>query len=131
MNKVLKNRYEIIRKIGQGGAGCVYLAYDRHLRQKVAVKMWSYATFGMNSAHSCWGDENSGGLHEVDVLKNMQHKAFPVVYDLFREAEYEFMVMEYVQGINLADFIRDNGPLNQKQALVLMKKLISARLRAF
>ena len=107
LKKVLSNRYELIREIGQGGAGNVYLAYDRHLCHEVAIK-------------KC-GDL----LHEVDVLKQMEHSALPKVYDFFREDGFDYMAMEYVRGTNLADLIRESGPLKEQQVILLMDKLIS------
>lgn len=115
MRKVLVDKYEIIREIGLGGAGRVYLAYDRHLRLEVAVKelAWKAA----KEIGTLW--------HEVDVLKQMEHPALPAVYDFFHDHGCDYMVMEYIRGINLADYVKENGALKQHQAIFLMRKLLS------
>ncbi|MCL2718167.1 MAG: serine/threonine protein kinase [Lachnospiraceae bacterium] len=135
MNKVLINRYELIREVGHGGAGLVYLAYDRHLQHEIAIKKLSFKRA-----------KTAGSLfHEVNMLKQMAHPALPIVYDFFHEDEVEgnfstfdyepneggngykneYMVMEYVRGTNLAEYIKKNGPIMKRQAVMFIEKLLS------
>ena len=115
MKKVLANRYEKISEIGHGGAGYVYLAYDRHLKMEVAVKEIRLASA-----------KAAGSLaHEADMLKRMDHPALPKVSDFFHEDGCDYLAMEYVCGKTLADFVGENGPFTQGQAILAMKKLVS------
>ncbi|MCL2050444.1 MAG: serine/threonine protein kinase [Lachnospiraceae bacterium] len=115
MKKTLVSRYEIISIIGHGVAGSVYLAYDSHLQYEVAIKKLNMAQKSI-----------TGSLRsEVNILKQMEHEALPIVYDFFAEAGSEYMAMEYVRGISLADYVKENGPLGRKKAILLMKKLLS------
>ena len=113
MKKVWINRYEWMRELGHGGAGHVYLAYDRHLNIEVAIKEIRLASA-----------KDSGSLsHEADMLKQMEHPDLPKIYDYFQESGCDYMVMEYVLGKTLADYITENGPFKQGQAILLIKKL--------
>ncbi|MDR2547850.1 MAG: serine/threonine protein kinase [Lachnospiraceae bacterium] len=113
---VLSKRYELIREIGRGGCGHVYLAYDRHLRHQVAIKQIT----GMNT---------EGGTilwHETNVLKRLEHHTLPKVYDFLTDESGQYMVIEYVRGITLADYIKEKGVMSYSEALVLLNKLIEA-----
>ena len=114
--KILIGRYEIIKELGQGGAGQVYLAHDRHLKKAVALKRITRSK-----------SASVGGLwHEANVLKQMEDPALPVVYDFFTNADGDYMVMEYVQGVTLADYVSENGPMTVSAAILLIHKLASA-----
>jgi serine/threonine protein kinase len=63
--------------------------------------------------------------HEVAVLKQMEHLSLPMVYDFFAENGCDSMAVEYIRGTTLADYIAENGPLRQHQAILLMRKLMS------
>jgi len=124
LEKVLSGRYEIIREIGRGGAGCVYLAHDRHLRHEVAVKKWR-CNEKLTERFGCLVGGEKYQIHEVDVLKQMEHPSLPVVYDFFHENGFNYMVLEYIKGVTLADYIKENGTMKQQQAVSFMKKLIA------
>lgn len=115
--RLLQEKYEVQKLLGQGGTGSVYAAYDRHLRQTVAIKQIIRKELAGIKADSLW--------NEVAVLKQMEHPALPKIYDYFNEGEHDYMVLEYIGGITLADYIRENGPLGQRSAVAVMKKLLS------
>lgn len=115
--KLLLDKYEMGKIIGRGGTGNVYEAYDRHLRQVVAVKEIVSGGQDGIKADSLW--------NEAAILKQLDHPALPKIYDYFGEADCVYMVMEYIRGITLAEYIRENGPLGQSSALMLMWRLLS------
>ncbi|MCL2254070.1 MAG: serine/threonine protein kinase [Lachnospiraceae bacterium] len=115
INNLLIGKYEIIREIGRGGAGIVYLAYDRHLRQEVAIKQLSWQM--AKKAGNLW--------HEVHILKDMEHSALPIVFDFFSENKNDYMVMELIKGTTLADYINQNGALKEHEAIFLIRQLFS------
>lgn len=98
-------KYEIIRMLGQGGEGLVYLAYDRSLDRFAAIKK-----VGEDKAQA---DERI--VKEAEFLQKLRHPMLPVVYDLFREDAW-YLVMEYVQGITLRDYIAHNGAADEQKA---------------
>ena len=91
--EVLLNKYEIEKIIGQGGTGNVYRAYDQHLQQTVAIKQIVSSEQEGVKADSLW--------NEVRVLKGLEHRALTQVYDYFHEGEYDYLVLEYIQGMTL------------------------------
>jgi formylglycine-generating enzyme required for sulfatase activity len=94
-NTLLQNRYEIIRPIGQGGMGTVYLAKDQRLGNTVALK------------ESIFNDEKmlAAFEHEARLLAGLRHTALPKVSDHFSEGESKFLVMEYIAGNDLGEIL--------------------------
>jgi formylglycine-generating enzyme required for sulfatase activity len=94
-NTLLQNRYEIIRPIGQGGMGTVYLAKDQRLGNTVALK------------ESIFNDEKmlAAFEHEARLLAGLRHPALPKVSDHFSEGESKFLVMEYIAGNDLGEIL--------------------------
>jgi formylglycine-generating enzyme required for sulfatase activity len=94
-NTLLQNRYEIIRPIGQGGMGTVYLAKDQRLGNTVALK------------ESIFNDEKmlAAFEHEARLLAGLRHPALPKVSDHFSEGESKFLVMDYIAGNDLGEIL--------------------------
>ncbi|MDQ3685807.1 MAG: serine/threonine protein kinase, partial [Acidobacteriota bacterium] len=82
---LLQNRYLVIRAIGQGGMGAVYMAKDQRLHSVVALK----ETF--------FGDERLRRAfeREAELLANLHHPALPNVTDYFSEDAGQFLVMQF------------------------------------
>ncbi len=100
-------KYVLVRLLGRGGEGCVYLARDEDLQRLVAIK----------EIHSAARDTESEKelMREADVLQRLRHPMLPVIYDLLWEDGW-YLVMEYVQGVTLGDYIRRNGCVQEEQA---------------
>lgn len=104
---VLAGKYEIQEILGEGASGVVYLAWDRHLLRQVAIKKQKR-------------NENSDDRsfrQELTMLKELKHPMLPALYDYFWEKGW-YLVMEYVQGISLHNYIDKTGGIEEKQALV-------------
>ncbi|MBI3653268.1 MAG: SUMF1/EgtB/PvdO family nonheme iron enzyme [Acidobacteria bacterium] len=101
-NTLLQNRYQIIRPIGQGGMGTVYLAKDLRLDNTVALK------------ESIFNDEKmlKAFEQEARLLAGLRHSALPKVSDHFTEGESTFLVMDYIAGNDLGEIL-----LKRKQRL--------------
>lgn len=112
-------KYRVIRGIGQGGEGEVYLAEDEDLHRPVAVKR----VYGQREQE---GQEETGGgiLREAEILRQLCHPMLPVLYDLIREADVWYLVMEYIPGITLQESIGKNGPAGEKQAYAWAGQLL-------
>ncbi len=97
-------KYRIVRALGQGGEGGVYLAEDESLGRYVAVK-------------HLWKQEESGERIKAEAafLRDLRHPMLPVVYDLLWEEEW-YLVMEYVEGISLHNYIKKQGSVDEAQA---------------
>lgn len=108
--KILFQKYEIIRTLGQGTEGTVYLAKDLHLDRLAAVKE-SAALVGkpMVSGPREW--------METKLLRELAHPGLPGIYDFFCEDGKRYLVMEYVEGISLRTYLQKNGTVPLRQAL--------------
>ncbi len=107
---VLLERYELCKKIGAGGSGAVYLAWDRHLERFVAVKE------ELRTAETeSFAKDGDFLREEMKMLKALQHPMLPAVYDYFGETE-QYLVMEYIPGESLHNFIEREGAVPEGQA---------------
>jgi len=92
---LIHQRYRIDNELGQGGMGVVYKGFDTALEREIAVKMMTQARLGT---------EGRGRLiQEARAIAKLSH---PNVITVFDTGEYEknpFIVMEYVEGVNLYD----------------------------
>lgn len=123
MIKEIANRYQILSLIGQGGMADVYRAKDKILDRVVAIKV-------LRSKLS----EDPMVLvrfqREASAASRLSH---PNVVDIYDVGEYEgmhYIVMEYVRGRTLKQLIMQRGALNFKEALDIMKQLVSAVVAA-
>jgi serine/threonine protein kinase len=99
LGTLLQNRYEIIKPIGQGGMGAVYLARDQRLSNTVALKETFFSDTTMLAAFE----------REARLLAGLRHTALPKVIDHFADHNGQFLVMEYITGDDLYDLIEENG----------------------
>ncbi|MCM1386716.1 MAG: serine/threonine protein kinase [Bacillus sp. (in: Bacteria)] len=110
-NRVLRGKYELRKKLGEGGSGVVYLAWDRHLERMVAVKE-------EQSLQNMEADKT-----EMEMLKTLKHPMLPAVYDYFEE-ESRYLVMEYIKGISLHNYIEQEGSVPEEQACIWALQLL-------
>src|ERR687883_1641825 len=97
---LLQNRYRITRQIGRGGMGAVYVATDERFNSTVAVKQ----TFFFDDPALRRAFER-----EAVLLNRLRHPALPRVSDHFVEAEGQFLVMEYIEGMDLGELLKARG----------------------
>ena len=118
----VQNRYHILRKIGGGGMGTVYLAEDNRLPgRRCAIKE-------MSPAQLAPGDRNwsiEAFRQEAQMLANLDHPGLTRVTDFFAEGGNWYLTMEYIEGETLdARLARArNGRLSVDEALRIMRQL--------
>jgi len=100
-----EDRYEIIGKIGQGGVGAVYKAYDTQLRREVAIKR---VLADQDDPYNETATQNL--LKEATALSSVQHPHICTVYDAGIDEEGPFVVMELINGKTLDQMV-DKGTL--------------------
>ena len=105
----LAGRYEIIRELGKGGMGEVYLAQDTNLKRQVAIKVLP-RQFALNKERLARFER------EARVLASLNNPNIATIYGLEKADSQQLLVMELVEGETLADHIR-RGPLPVKDAL--------------
>ena len=101
--QILGEQYVIREKIGEGGGGVVYRAFDRNLQSDVVVKQ---IKGGSPSAL-----ENRT---EVDILKNLKHEHLPKVLNFFEYSGELYTVMDFIPGENFSRALRRQGRYLQR-----------------
>ncbi|MDR1271385.1 MAG: Stk1 family PASTA domain-containing Ser/Thr kinase [Clostridiales Family XIII bacterium] len=117
--KVLAGRYEIIEKIGGGGMAVVYKARDKLLNRFVAIKILRPEFIG----NKAFVDNFS---QEAQAAASLLHPNIVTIYDVGRESDVYYIVMEYIEGMTLSELIQRSAPLDYKQAIRISKQLASA-----
>ncbi|MGI8849496.1 MAG: protein kinase domain-containing protein [Pyrinomonadaceae bacterium] len=112
---ILNNRYEIVRKIGGGGMGAVYLASDKNLGGVLrAVKEMVQSYIEGEQQEKAINDFKRESL----LLSSLDHQSIPTIYDYFYdEGEARFyLVMKYISGGDLASRLRSapEGRISEK-----------------
>ena len=93
-------RYRVVARIGAGGMGTVFRAYDEKLRRDVAIKLLHDVS-----------DDTCGGrlLREARASSALNHPSICTVYEVENEGDNAFIVMELVEGQPLSDLIPAEG----------------------
>lgn len=118
---ILQDRYRIVRRLSHGGMGAVYEAIDRRVKSTVAIK----ETFAMTE------EGRRAFRHEAQRLANLEHEAFPKVFDHFEEGEGLYLVMQLVRGEDLAERLKERinyheGPFSPVKVLEWADQLLDA-----
>jgi serine/threonine protein kinase len=112
-------RYRLIKKLGQGGMGTVYLAKDTQLDRQVALKVPHFTEED--------GPELLQRFHrEARSAATVVHTNICPVYDVGQIDGVHYLAMAYVEGQTLAEVVRGNKQLPQPRAVQLVRKLASA-----
>lgn len=115
----LSGRYKILDMIGGGGMANVYLAHDMILDRDVAVKV-----LRMDFAED---EEFIRRFHrEAQSATSLAHPNIVSIYDVGEEDSIYYIVMEYVDGQTLKQYIQQNSPIRIDDSLEIMKQLTSA-----
>src|SRR5438552_10467512 len=112
---VLNSRYEIVRRIGGGGMGAVYLAKDRNLGDAPrAVKEMVESHLDPVQHEKAIGDFKRESL----LLTSLEHPSIPTIYDYFYDQPLGrfYLVMKYISGGDLASRLRTapSGRIDEK-----------------
>lgn len=95
----IKDRFKVIKKLGKGGMGEVFLCEDVKLRRMVAVKSILTRTMSDTSAKARF-------LREAQTASRLDHPNICTVYEVYEEGFHEYIVMQYVDGVTLDQIIK-------------------------
>ena len=108
--RILGARYELLEQLGGGGMAIVYKAHCHVLDRLVAIKFL-----------------REEFLHDEDFVRRFRREARAAaalshpnivgIYDVGQEGDQQYIVMEYVQGENLKNYLRSRYPRNQRSCL--------------
>ncbi|GGS61215.1 serine/threonine protein kinase [Planobispora rosea] len=90
--------------LGQGGMGAVYAGHDKHLDRRVAVKLLRLLTGPDEEMERRF-------LREARILARLEHPGAPVLYDFGTFDQRLFQVMQFIDGVTVADLVSEHGPL--------------------
>src|SRR6266481_4608959 len=116
-DSILQNRYRVVRLLGKGGMGAVYEALDLRLETTVALK----ETFSTDD-HLRKQFER-----EARMLAQLHHPSLPRVSDYFTEGERTFLVMQFIEGVDLAKIMAQQpGPFPLESVVAWADQLLDA-----
>lgn len=101
---IIDGTYQLIRQIGQGGTGVIYLAYHLRLRKYVALKKSTLRAADMEYLRT-----------EVDTLKELHHPMLPQVYDFLQIDGDIFTVIDYIDGEDCEHIISAGYRFSEEQ----------------
>ncbi|GHO86651.1 serine/threonine-protein kinase [Dictyobacter formicarum] len=103
---LLRQRYRVLERLGQGGMGSVYKAEDTELGNRpVAIKELSQK--GLNQQESQEAEESF--KHEALLLAGLMHPNLPRIYENFSESGRWYLVMDFIEGETLEDYLLKKG----------------------
>ncbi len=105
----LESRYQVLQELGRGGMGIVYQAYDKQLKEQVALKIIS-PLFGNDP------DAVERLKREVSSARRISHNNVIRIFDIGESSGLHFVSMEYFAGTSLRDYVKRNGALSLIQA---------------
>lgn len=124
-NDVLRSRYTIVGLIGSGGMGAVYLADDNRLEGRQCAIKETLPAPGLSE--SALEAARKQFFQEASTLARLDHPGLPKVSDFFSEGERDYLVMDYVPGVDLLEKVnearRQTKFLDEEQVLQWIDQL--------
>jgi Tol biopolymer transport system component len=109
----LNNRYRIREKLGEGGMGAVYLAFDTSLNMDVAIK----------ASLRPFPEVERQFVREAQLLAGLRHPNLPRVIDYFVLDAIPYLVMDYIPGQDLETLIRKEGRQSVERVLAWARQV--------
>ncbi|MCA9148286.1 MAG: serine/threonine protein kinase [Planctomycetales bacterium] len=108
--------YELLTLIGRGGSGAVYQARHKKLDRLVAIKVLNSHYVGRDA------DALARFHNEMRAIGQLDHRHIVRATDAGEDQGYHYLVMEYVEGLDLSQLLRMNGPLRVADACELIRQ---------
>ena len=131
-------KYKIEKVLGQGGFGITYLAIQELLDRKVCIKEFffkeycerdeatSHVTLGTQSNREMVERFMNKFLKEARTISQLHHPNIIQIYDIFKENNTAYYVMEYIEGESLADMVKWQGALPETKAVEYIRQTATA-----
>ena len=119
VGKHISGRYKILQVIGGGGMSNVYLAHDIILNRDVAIKILRYDLSNEEELHRRF-------QREALSATSLTHPNIVSIYDVGEDEDMHYIVMEYIKGKTLKQYIQEFSPLSSARSVHIMKQLTSA-----
>lgn len=118
-NKVLAGRYELFERIGEGGMSVVYKAKDKLLNRFVAIKILKPQFINDPKFIDSF-------RRESQAAASMSHPNIVNIYDVGKEGNIHYIVMELIEGRTLSDYIKEHGQMSYPKVIALSKQIAAA-----
>ena len=113
-----QSHYKIIQYLGEGSFGKVFKAREISTGKIIAVKKMS-----INNSEKKY----SNIIKEINLLKHLDHPNIVKYYDYFKEEDYIYLMMEYLDGGTLKEYIRNKQEnITENEARIIIKQLLTA-----
>ena len=135
----LQGRYTIGRAIGFGGFGVTYIGWDDLLQQKVAVKEYLPSEFSTRvpgqSQVKVFNGEKDEQFHDgmkefIDEAKRLakfqNEPGIVKIFDSFEENNTAYIIMEYLDGMTLTEYLKENGVINEDVAVSMLMPVMES-----
>lgn len=120
---MIAGRYRLEKEIGRGGAGVVHLAHDELLGRRVAVKR-------IGLLPGTTDDDVSRAEREARLAAGINHPHVVSIFDLVKDEDCYWLVMEHVEGRTLAEIVADEGPLPDRRAAAILAQAADGLVQA-
>jgi serine/threonine protein kinase len=118
LGQIIENRFKIVDKVGVGGMSTVYMGRDMQTGQAVAIKL-------MDEKLTDDPDYLARFEREAQVGVSLNHPGIAKVLAYGKEDDRHYLVMEYVQGITLTEYIKKKGPLPIDDVLAIASQVLT------
>ncbi len=115
-------RYEIIRELGQGAIGTVYLGRDPKINREVAIKTLRYDRVESGDLP----EVKERFLREAEAAGKLNHPNIVTIYDIDEDHDMTYMAMELLDGIDLTSYCKRGNLLSVPKVLVIIIKVAEA-----
>jgi eukaryotic-like serine/threonine-protein kinase len=121
--RLIAGRYALLREIGRGGMGVVWLAEDRTIGRRVAIKELHLPDDVAPEEKTVFEERV---LREARAAGRLNDPGVVTVYDVLREHGTTFIVMELIQAVTLSQLVEDRGPLPPDTVARIAEQLLDA-----
>ncbi|WP_330320209.1 serine/threonine protein kinase [Streptomyces clavifer] len=121
--RVIAGRYELAAILGQGGMGQVWTAYDQRLDRRVAVKLLRPDRVAGPSGSDAADELRRRFVRECRVTAQVDHPGLVTVHDAGSDDDDLYLVMQYVEGADLADHLAEHDPYPWPWAVAVAAQL--------
>lgn len=111
IQEMLGDKYRILQSIGKGGMGNVFMVEKISNGKLYAAKVVN-------------NDELGNGKEEAQILCMLKHHMLPEINEYFVCGTYVAIIMEYIAGQNMEEYIKEKGPVNQKVLVDCFRQLL-------
>lgn len=119
INRIVGGRYYVLELLGRGGFSHVYKVRDMNTGSIYAMKQY------ITSDPANFKKLLEGMERELNILRNCSHPVLPIIFNLIKDGGAYFLIMEYVEGINLKKYIETKGKLKQNQLISITEQVCS------